>query len=105
MKLTCYPPHQRRDRLLVPEYEELKRHLTELFKEGRFCVSESPYVAPIVMVRKSDGLIRVCIDYCAINERTVKDLFPLPRIDVLIDKLREAECITHLDLRSAYKQV
>ncbi len=50
------------------------------------------------MVRKSDGSISVCIDYCAINERTVKDLFPLPRIDDLIDQLRDATCITHLDL-------
>jgi hypothetical protein len=57
------------------------------------------------MVRKSDGSIRVCIDYRVINERTVKDSFPLPRIDDLIDKLREVNCITHLDLRSAYNQV
>ena len=57
------------------------------------------------MARKSDGSIRVYINYRAINERTVKDSFPLPRIDDLIDKLREANCITHLDLRSAYNQV
>ena len=57
------------------------------------------------MVRKPDGSIRVCIDFCAIIERTVKDLFHLPRIEDLIDKLREANCITHLDLESAYNQV
>ena len=57
------------------------------------------------MVRKLDGSIRVCIDYRAINERTVKDSFPLLRIDDLIDKLREANCITHLDLRSACNQI
>ena len=57
------------------------------------------------MVRKSDGSIRVCIDHRAINERTVKDSFSLPRIDDLIDKLRVTNCITHLDLRSAYNQV
>ena len=57
------------------------------------------------MVRKPDGSVRVCIDYRAINERTVRDSFPLPRIDDLIDKLRDARCITHLDLRSAYNQV
>jgi hypothetical protein len=102
VKLTGYPPRQRRNRLSVPEYEELKRQCTELFKEGKVRVSKSPYAAPIVMVRKSDGSIRVCIDYRAINERTVKDSFPLPRIDDLIDQLRDATCITHLDLRSAY---
>jgi len=57
------------------------------------------------MVRKSDGSIQVCIDYRAINERTIKGSFPLSRIDYLIDKLRAANCITHLDLRSAYNQV
>ena len=57
------------------------------------------------MIRKSDGSIRVCIDYRAIIERAVKDSFPLPRIDDLIDQLRDATCIIHLDLRSAYNQV
>ena len=57
------------------------------------------------MVRKSNGSIRVCIDYHAIDERTVKDSTPVHRIDDLIDKLRDANCITHLDLRSAYNKV
>ncbi len=57
------------------------------------------------MVLKSDGSIRVCIDYRAINERTEKNSFPLPRIDDLIDQLRDATCFTHHDLRSAYNQV
>jgi hypothetical protein len=57
------------------------------------------------MVRKLNGSIRVCIDYGAINERTVKDSFPLPRIADLIDQLKDATCITHLDLRSTYNQV
>ena len=103
--MTGYPPRQRRNRLSVPKYGELRRQCTELFKEGKVRVSKSPYAAPIVMVRKKDGSIRVCIDYRAINERTVKDPFPLPRIDDFIDKLREANCITHLDFRSAYNKV
>jgi hypothetical protein len=57
------------------------------------------YAAPIVVIRKLDGSIRVWIDYRAISERTVKDSIPLPRIGDLIDKLREAICTTHLDLR------
>jgi hypothetical protein len=57
------------------------------------------------MVRKSYGLIRVCIDYRAIDEHTVKDSFSLPRIDDLIDQLKDATCITHFDLRSTYNQV
>jgi len=89
----------------VPEYEGLKRQFTELFKEDKIRVLISPYAAPIVMVQKSDGSIRVCIDYRAINDCMVKDSLPLPRIDDLIDKLLEANCITHLDLQSAYNQV
>ena len=56
------------------------------------------------MVRKSDGSIRACIDYYAVNERMVTDSYPLPRIDDLVDKLREANYITHLDLQTAYNQ-
>jgi len=104
VKLTSYPPRQRRNILSVHEYEELKRQCTELFKEGKVRISKSPYAAPIVMARKSDGSSRVCTDYRAINERTVKDSFALPRIDDLIDQLKCATCITHLDLRSAYNQ-
>ncbi len=87
------------------EYEELERKYTELFKEVKVRISKSHYAAPIVMVQKLDVSIRVCIDYRAINERTVKDSFPLPRIDDLIDQLRDATCVTHFDLRSAYNQV
>ena len=105
VKLTGYPPHHRRNRLPLPEYEELKRQCIGLFKEGKFRVSSIPYVAPIVKVRKSNGSIRVGIDYRAVNDRTVKDSFSFPRIDDLIDKLRDANCITHLDLRSAYNKV
>ena len=68
-------------------------------------MSKSPYVAPIEMARKSDGSIRVCVDYRALNECIVKDSFPLPRIDDLHDKLRSAKCMTHLDLRSTYNHI
>jgi len=57
------------------------------------------------MVRKADGSIRVCVDYIALNECIMKDSFPLPRIDDLLDKLRSAKCMPHLDLRFTYIQV
>jgi hypothetical protein len=57
------------------------------------------------MVRKPDGSIRVLVDYKALNECILKDYFPLPRIDDLLDKLRSAKCMTHLDLRSSYNEV
>ena len=58
-----------------------------------------------VMVHTTDGSIRVCVDHRAVNECTAKDAFPLPRIDVLIDKLRNAKFMTHLDLCFAHNQV
>jgi len=88
--------------MYVPAYEALKRQCTELFKQGVVRVFNSLYVAPIVMVRKPDGSIQLCVDYIALNECTVKDSFPLPRIDILLDKLRNAKCMTHMDLRTAY---
>jgi len=81
----------------VIEYEELKRPCTELFKEGKVRISKIPYAPPIVYFRKSNVSIRLCIDYRAINEHTVKDSFSLPRIDDFIDQLKDATCITHLD--------
>jgi hypothetical protein len=59
----------------------------------------------LFVVREANGSIGVCIDYRAINERTVKVSFPLPHIDDLINQLKDATCITHFDLRSAYNQV
>ena len=105
IRLAAYLNCQRRNCLCVPEYEELKRQCTDLFKQGLDLVSNSPYAAPIVMVRKPDGSIRVCVDYRALNECIVQDSFPLPRIDDLLDKLLSAKCMTHLDLRSAHNQV
>ncbi len=91
IRLTACLKRQRRNRLSVPEYEKLKRQCIDLFKQGLVRVSNSPYVAPIVMVRKPDGSIRICVDYRALNASIVKDYFPLPRIDDLLDKLRSAK--------------
>ncbi len=87
IRLTAYPKLRRRNRLFVPEYEELERQCIDLFKQRLARVSNSPYAAPIFMVQKRDGSIRVCVDYRALNDCTVKDSFPLPQIDDLLDKL------------------
>jgi hypothetical protein len=62
IRLTAYSKRQRRNRLSVLEYEELKIKCADLFKQGLIRVSNSPNDAPIVMVRKVDGSIRVCVD-------------------------------------------
>ena len=67
--------------------------------------STSPYGSPIVLVRKKDGSWRMCIDYRALNKITTKNCYPLPRIDDLLDQLKEAVYFTKLDLHSGYHQV
>jgi hypothetical protein len=105
IRLTAYPKRRRRYRLVVPKYEELNRQCTNLVKQGLVRISNSPYVALIVMFGKLGGSIRVCVDCRALNECNVKDNFPLPRIDGMLDTLRNVKCMTHLDLCSAYNQV
>ena len=105
VKLKGYPKRQRRNRLSPPEFEELKKQCIDLFEQGRIRISSSPYAAPIILVRKPDGSMRMCIDYRGINEFTVRDAYPLPRIDELLEQLRTAKVISHLDLQQGYNQV
>ena len=105
IQLKSQPRIQRRNRLSRPEYEELKKQCIEYFKQGRVRISSSPYAAPIILVRKPDGSMRLCIDYRGVNECTVKDAFPIPRIDDLLDRLRNARVLTHLDLQQGYHQI
>ena len=67
--------------------------------------SNSPWASPVVMVRKKDGTLRFCIDFRQLSAATVKDAHPLPRIDDLLDALREAKWFSTLDLKSGYWQV
>ena len=67
--------------------------------------STSAHAAPVLFARKQDGGIRLCVDYRGLNEKTVKDAFPLPRVDDLLVELRDARVITHLDLMQGYHQV
>ena len=99
VKLTGTPRRQRRNRLSVPEFEELKKQCTDLFEQGRVRISDSPYAAPIILERKPDGSMRMCIDYRGINEFTVRDAYPLPRIDELLETT--TECKSHLPSRSS----
>ena len=70
------------------EMEEFKSQLEELLDKGYVRPSVSPWGAPVLFVRKKDGSLRLCIDYRELNKVTVKNKYPLPRIDDLFDQLR-----------------
>jgi hypothetical protein len=69
----------------VEELQELKKQLTELQEAGYICPSSSPWGAPVLFVQKKDGSQRMCVDYRALNDVTIKNKYPLPRIDDLFD--------------------
>jgi hypothetical protein len=74
-------------RMATPELAELKEHIKELLEKGFKCPSSSPWGAPVIFVPKKDGTQRLRMDYRALNEVTVKNKYPLPRIDDLFDQL------------------
>jgi hypothetical protein len=88
-----------------PELVELKTQIDELLEKGYIRPSTSPWAAPLLFVEKKDGTKRMCIDYRALNEVTVKNKYPLPRIEDLFDQLRGASVFSKIDLRSGYLQL
>ncbi len=87
------------------ELRELKVQLEELLAKGYIKLSKSPYGAPTLFVHKKDGTLRMCVDYRALNKVTVKNWYPLPRIDDLFDRLSGAKVFSRIDLRSEYYQI
>jgi hypothetical protein len=89
----------------VDELEELKKQLKELADKGYIRPSASPWGSPVLFVKKKDGSMRMCIDYRNLNAVTVKNKYPLPRIDDLLDQLKDAKFFSKIDLRSGYHQM
>ncbi|KAI3725205.1 hypothetical protein L1987_64983 [Smallanthus sonchifolius] len=92
-------------RLAPVEMKELMAQLDELLEKGFIQPSISPWGAPVLFVKKKDGSMRMCIDYRELNKRTVKNKYPLPRIDDLFDQLQGASWFSKIDLRSGYHQL
>jgi hypothetical protein len=92
-------------RMATPELAELKEHIKELLEKGFIRPSSSPWGAPVIFVPKKDDTQRLCMDYHALNEVTVKNKYPLPMIDVLFDQLSGACVFSKIDLRSGYHQL
>jgi hypothetical protein len=85
--------------MTTPELAELKEHIRELLEKGFIHPSSSPWGAPMIFVLKKDGTQRLCVDYRALNEVTVKNKYPLPRIDDPFDQLRGACVFSNINLR------
>ncbi|XP_062407933.1 uncharacterized protein LOC134099157 [Sardina pilchardus] len=86
-------------------YEAVKAHINQLLEAQVIRESCSPYASPIVLVRKKDGSLRMCVDYRQLNVKTRRDAFPLPRIEESLDALSGAHWFSTLDLASGYNQV
>jgi hypothetical protein len=92
-------------RLSPTELDELRRTLDDLLAKGFIRPSTSPWGAPVLFAPKKDGGLRFCIDYRGLNKQTVKNAYPLPRADDLIDQLNGAKFFSKIDLRSGYWQI
>ena len=89
-------------RMAPAELKELKVQLQELLDKGFIRPSVSPWGAPVLFVKKKDGTMRLCINYRQLNKVTIRNKYPLPRIDDLFDQLRGATVFSKIDLRSGY---
>jgi hypothetical protein len=92
-------------RMTTLELAELKEHIKELLDKGSILPSSSPWGAPVIFVPKKEGTQRLCVNYHALNEVTVKNKYPLPRIDDLFDQFHGACVLSKIDLRSGYRQL
>ena len=94
--LTSIKPY----RMALVELKELNLQLQELLEKGFILPSVSPWGAPVLFIKKKDGTLRLCVDYRQLNKMTMKNKYPLPRIDDLFDQLKGASVILKIDLRS-----
>ena len=99
------PPCRPVYRMSPAELEELKRHIADLLKRGYIQPSRSPFGAPVLFAPKPGGGLRLCVDYRMLNAITVKNRYPLPRIDDLLDKLHGARYFSTMDLASGFYQI
>lgn len=106
IRLSDETPFKERPRPIHPsDREAVKQHLRELLDAGIIRESQSPFASPIVLVRKKNGSIRLCIDYRKLNLRTVRDAYALPNIEEIFTALSGAKWFSVMDLKSGYYQV
>ncbi|KAL0427854.1 UNVERIFIED_CONTAM: Retrovirus-related Pol polyprotein from transposon [Sesamum latifolium] len=104
--ISIAPPISKSPYRVAPaELRELKAQLQELLDKKQIRPSVSPWGAPVLFVKKKNGILRLCIDYRELNKVTIKNKYPLPQIDDLFDQLKEAKVFSKIDLRSGYHQL
>ncbi|XP_076848812.1 uncharacterized protein LOC143496528 [Brachyhypopomus gauderio] len=103
--LDDVPIRQRYRRIPPSDYDSVKAHIHQLLESQVIQESCSPYASPIVLVKKKDGSLRMCVDYRQLNNKTRKDAFPLPRIEETLDALSGAQWFSTMDLASGYNQI
>ncbi|KAK8788355.1 hypothetical protein V5799_021870 [Amblyomma americanum] len=99
------PLCQRPYRVSSKERDAIRHQVTQMLQDDVIQPSTSPWASPVVLVTKKDGTLRFCVDYRRLNNVTKKDVYPLPRIDDSLDRLRHATYFSSLDLRSGYWQI
>ena len=106
INLTDDRPFKQRHRRIPPAMiDEVRAHIEQLASSGIIRPSHSPFASNVVLVRKKDNKLRMCVDYRQLNNRTVKDSYALPRIEELLDTLAGSKYFTVLDMKSGYHQV
>ena len=99
------PIAQKPYRMNPKELDELKKQLDDMLRKGLIRPSASPWVSPIIFVDKRDGTTRLCVDYRKLNDVTIKNKYPLPKIEDLFDQLNGARVFSKIDLRTGYHQL
>ncbi|MCO5588670.1 hypothetical protein L7F22_042629 [Adiantum nelumboides] len=95
------PPY----RVNAAQQEEIMTQVNELLQKEHIQPSSSLFCSPVLLVQKKDGSWRMCIDYRALNKITIKNKFPIPRIDDVLDRLQGASFFSRIDLKSGYHQI
>lgn len=100
-KLVITTPY----RHLRTHKDEIENAIKELLDMGHIRLSKSPFASSMVLVKKKDATMRMCIDYKTLNKKTIKNRYLIPQIDELIDELHNACYFSKIDLRSSYQQI
>ncbi|MCO5578309.1 hypothetical protein L7F22_032149 [Adiantum nelumboides] len=99
------PPNRPPYRLNAAQQKEIVSQVNELLEKGLIQPSSSPYCSPVLLLQKKDGSWRMCIDYRALNKNTIKNRFPIPRIDDILDRLQGGSMFSRIDLKSGYHRI